>query len=78
MLALDVAEASRCQACGGDPGECQDHDNQHAYVVTPRRCYRTRALIEAKKKRQDHDGILWAITLDPSLKKSAQEGMSRG
>lgn len=66
-------EARRCPACGGDPDECQDTDNQHAYVVTTRRCYRTRALAEAQKARKtDHDGVLWSVTLDPTLKKSAR------
>lgn len=83
-LGLDLVEAQEsagaCPACGGPSEVCQDADNQHAYVVTTRRCYRTRAVEEAKRKRKDHDGILWAVTLDPSKKKSARkkEGRDRG
>jgi hypothetical protein len=44
-----------------------------------RRCFRTRALEEAKRARKsDHDGVLFAVTLDPTRKKSAQKGASRG
>jgi hypothetical protein len=65
-------EAGRCQACGGPASDCQDPDNQPAYVVTLRRCYRTRAIEEAKRARKsDHDGVLFAVTLDPTRKKSA-------
>ena len=81
-LAPDVLDAERnarkCPACGGDPGECQDPDNQHAYVVTTRRCYRTRALAEAQKKRtQDNEGVLWSVALDPTRKKSAMKKEAR-
>ena len=71
-------EARKCPACGGDPGECQDPDNQHAYVVSTRRCYRTRALAEAQKKRtQDNEGVLWSVALDPTRKKSAMKKEAR-
>jgi electron transfer flavoprotein alpha/beta subunit len=47
--------------------------------VSLRRCFRTRALEEAKRARKsDHDGVLFAVTLDPTRKKSAQKGASRG
>jgi hypothetical protein len=82
-LAPDLIDAERaagrCAACGGPASECQDPDNQHAYVVSLRRCFRTRALEEAKRARKsDHDGVLFAVTLDPTRKKSAQKGASRG
>lgn len=74
-LALDLVEAEeragRCPQCGGPASECQDADNQHAFVVTTRRCYRTRARLEAERKRTDHDGVLFVATLDPTRKKSA-------
>lgn len=80
-MALDLVEAEeragRCPECGRDPVECQDADNQHAFVVTTRRCFRTQALREAQKKRTDHDGIVWVVNLDPSLKKSAREKEAR-
>ena len=45
-LGLDVADAKdaagRCEACGGPASECQDVDNQHAYVIEYRRCFKTR------------------------------------
>lgn len=68
----EVAEARRCRSCGGDPGECQDADNQHAYVVSTRRCYKTAAISEAQKKRTDHDGVQFVAVLDPTLKKSVR------
>ena len=78
-LGLDLVDAEdragACPQCGGPASECQDPDNQHAFVVTTRRCYRTRALREAERKRTDHDGVLFVATLDPSRKKSA---MKRG
>lgn len=74
-LALDLVEAEaragQCHQCGGLASECQDYDNQHAYVVTERRCFRTRAIQEAQRKRTDHDGVLFVATLDPTRKKSA-------
>jgi hypothetical protein len=74
------ANAATCPSCGGLKAECQDPDNQHAYVVTTGRCYRTRALMEAQRARTgDHDGVLWKVVLDPSRKKSAvKKGASRG
>ena len=76
-LALDLADAAddagKCTSCGGPASICQDTDNQHAYVVTTRRCYRTLAVIEAQKKRADHDGVQWVVTFDPSKKKSARK-----
>ena len=75
-LGADVAEseesALRCPACGGPKSECQDPDNQHAYKVEFRRCYRTAAVVEAQRKRTDHDGVLPWVTLDPTRKKSAR------
>ena len=73
-------KAATCPSCGGLKAECQDPDNQHAYVVTTGRCYRTRALMEAQRARTgDHDGVLWKVVLDPSRKKSAvKKGASRG
>lgn len=74
-LALDLVEAEeavgRCPQCGGPAAECQSPDNQHAYVVTWRRCYRTRAIREAERQRTDHDGVMAVARLDPSKKKSA-------
>lgn len=79
-LAPDVVDAQRdakkCPACGGTDGECQDADNQHAYVVTLRRCYRTRAVQDALKKRKDDPdagSLLVSVTLDPTRKKSAMK-----
>ena len=84
-LGLDVADAETaagaCQACGGPASECQDPDNQHAYVPTYRRCYRTRAIDDARKARKsdpDLGSLLISVTLDPTKKKSAQEGARRG
>ena len=82
-LAAEIAEAEdaaeRCPACGGPASVCQDFDNQHAYVVKLRRCFRTRAIEEAKKARgNDFAGVLFSVTLDPTRKKSAQKGARRG
>ena len=52
-----------------------DPDNQHAYVVTLRRCYRTRAVQDAMKARKsdpDAGSLLVSVTLDPTKKKSAR------
>ena len=74
-LAPDLVDAEvragQCPQCGGPAAECQDADNQHAYVVTWRRCYRTRAIREAERQRTDHDGVMAVARLDPSKKKSA-------
>ncbi len=76
-IGVDIADgqaaAGRCTQCGGPASECQDTDNQHAYVVTWRRCYRTRAVKEAEKTRSDHAGVVAVVTLDPSRKKTAQK-----
>lgn len=76
-VALDLAEATaragQCESCGGPKSECQDADNQHAYEVSFRRCYRTAAVLAAQKKRTDHDGVLTVVTLNPALKKSARK-----
>lgn len=85
-LAPDLIDAERnankCPACGGPSGECQDTDNQHAYVVTLRRCFRTRAVQDALKARRndpDAGSLLVSVTLDPARKKSAtKRGASRG
>ncbi|GGL27700.1 hypothetical protein H9L10_03520 [Phycicoccus endophyticus] len=81
-LGADVAEAEdaaeRCTQCGGPAALCQDPDNQHAFVVTFTRCYRTRAIREAEKKRTDHDGVIAHVTFDPTRKKSARKGARRG
>lgn len=81
-LALDVttaeAEAGVCPSCGGSKAECQDPDNQHAYVVSTSRCYRTAAIAAAQRKRTDHDGVLYRVVLDPGLKKSARKGRTSG
>ena len=75
-LGADVAEseesALRCPACGGPKAECQDPDNQHAYTVTFRRCYRQAAVAAAQRSRTDLDGVLTVVTLDPTRKKSAR------
>ena len=77
-LAPDMLEAERnagrCSQCGGPASECQDPDNQHAYVVTFRRCYRTRAVREAERSRQDTDGVVVVVNFDPTRKKSATKG----
>ena len=68
-------DAGKCAACGGPAADCQDADNQHAYVVTLRRCYRTRAVQDALKARQsdpDAGSLIVSVTLDPTLKKSAR------
>lgn len=76
-LAADVAagldQQERCEACGGPKSECQDPDNQHAYEISFRRCYRSQAVREAEKKRTDMDGVLTVVTLNPAKKKSARE-----
>jgi hypothetical protein len=75
-LAPDLIDAERdaakCAACGGPSAECQDTDNQHAYEVTFRRCYRTQAVMEAQRKRAELDGVLTVVTLNPAKKKSAR------
>ena len=82
-LAADVPDddAESCPACGGPASECQDADNQHAYVVSVRRCYRTRAVQDALQKRKsdpDFGSLLVSVTLDPTLKKSANRRQARG
>lgn len=81
-LAADIEDAAAtCPACGGPAAECQDADNQHAYVVSVRRCYRTRAVQEALTKRKsdpDFGSLLVSVTLDPKLKKSARQEVARG
>ncbi len=76
-LALDIAEAKdsaqKCESCGGPKDECQNADNQHAYEVSFRRCYRTAAVIAAQKKRTDHEGVLTVVKLNPAKKKSARK-----
>lgn len=78
-LGLDIADAhddaEKCHACGGPASECQDADNQHAYVVSVRRCYRQRAIDEERRKRKDDPdlgSLLMSVTLDPNRKKSAR------
>jgi hypothetical protein len=75
-LAPDLIDAERnagrCTQCGGPASECQDPDNQHAYEVTFRRCYRTMAREEAAAKRSDHTGVIAVIHLNPAKKKSAR------
>ncbi|WP_030526606.1 hypothetical protein [Phycicoccus jejuensis] len=85
-LALDLVDAEdaagRCTCCGGVAAECQNPDNQHAYVVTFRRCFRTLAVMEAEEKRRGKDGlgdmkgVLTVVRLDPALKKSATRPQS--
>ena len=81
-LAVDADDArDECPACGGPAAECQDADNQHAYVVSVRRCYRTRAVQDALQKRKsdpDFGSLLVSVTLDPTLKKSANRRPTRG
>lgn len=49
MLALEVWEATRCLACGGDPAECQGADAEFAWKATgPVRCHKT----AARRKRE--------------------------
>ena len=84
---LDILDAEekvgRCAACGGPADVCQDTDNQHAYVVSVRRCFRTRALQEEQRKPRwkndpDAGSLLWTVTLDPTRKKSARQEVARG
>jgi hypothetical protein len=82
-LGADIARleeaALRCEACGGPKAECQDVDNQHAYEVSFRRCYRTAAVKQAEKGRTDFDGVLTVVTFNPAKKKSAtKRGAPRG
>ena len=76
-LGADVADLEdakeRCPQCGGMASECQDTDNQHAYEVTWRRCYRTAAIREAEKARKDHVGVMAVAVLNPAKKKSARK-----
>lgn len=78
VLGVQVAESreaeGRCKACGGPASECQDPDNQHAYEVSFRRCYRTAAVIAAQRKRTDMDGVQTVVTLNPAKKKSRRKG----
>lgn len=72
--------AKACPACGGTDGACADPDNQHAYVVTLRRCYRTRAVQDALKSHQkdpDVGSLLVSVSLDPTRKKSARAKEAR-
>lgn len=48
-------EAHRCSVCGGDARECQDPANQRAFETKFGRCYRTRSVAKAAKKRNDAD-----------------------
>ena len=69
------AKARRCPACGGDATECQDPDNQHAYEVTLKRCYRSRAINDALKGRKDDPdkaSLIITATVNPAKKKSAR------
>ena len=58
-LALHLVEVEeethRCSVCGGDSRECQDPANQYAFETKFRRCYRTRSVAKAAKKRDDSD-----------------------
>ena len=69
---LDILDAEekvgRCAACGGPADVCQDTDNQHAYVVSVRRCFRTRALQEEQRKPRWHYNEL--SRLAPLLQRS--------
>lgn len=49
MLATAATEADRCPVCGGDDpqGLCQNPRYQHAWVVTPRRCWKQYAVLRA-------------------------------
>ena len=73
---LDLEQqATRCPACGGDAAECQDTDNQHAYEVTLKRCYRSRAINEKLKARKDDPdkaSLIITATVNPAKKKSAR------
>jgi hypothetical protein len=76
-------EALRCTQCGGPAADCQDTDNQHAYVVEFRRCYRTQAVKEAQEKRAraskgDMNGVVTIVTFDPTRKKSARKVATSG
>lgn len=83
-LALEVAEAkvraeveaATCPVCGGPKAECQDPDNQHAYDVTLARCFKTRAVDAAKRKREsdpDLGSLIVKAVLNPDKKKSARK-----
>lgn len=68
------AAAEKCPSCGGPKSECQDPDNQHAFVPDLTRCYRTRAVQDAQKKRSndpDLGSLLISTRIDPARKKSA-------
>lgn len=89
-LALYVADAEiaaaraeeRCPACGGPKSECQDADNQHAFVASGARCFRTRAIDDLRNARKgdpDMSSLVVSVVLDPTRKKSAtRRGASRG
>ena len=69
------AKARRCPACGGDATECQDPDNQHAYEVALKRCYRSRAINDTLKTRKDDPdkaSLIITAHLNPAKKKSAR------
>lgn len=74
MLDME-AKARRCPACGGDSTECQDPDNQHAFEVVLKRCYRSRAINDALKARKDDpdkSSLIISAKVNPAKKKSAR------
>lgn len=79
-MAVDVADtehaAKKCPACGGDPDECQNPDNQHAFEVTLRRCFKSRAVQEAltaRKKDPHASSLVVTVKLNADKKKSARK-----
>ena len=61
--------------CGGPADVCQDHDAQNAWVITARRCYKTRAVaefMESRKGDKHSHALHIAARIDPARRKSAR------
>lgn len=73
-----MADIHTCPVCGGDDPEnlCQNHDFQHAWVVTTRTCYKQRAVLMAMERFKDSpyvSAIVPSVRLEPALAKSARQ-----
>lgn len=76
-LALAAKDAGKCPVCGGDDPEqwCQNHDYQHAWVVTTRTCYKQRAVLMAMERFKDQpyvSAIIPSVHLDLAQAKSSR------
>lgn len=51
MVALSIWKSTRCQACGGDPDDCQTTDAEFAWkALGPKRCWKTHTV--RRRERQ--------------------------